>query len=165
MSLKDEIDKLIAAERETLEKQAVEFRTYREKQKAHFLPLRAVLEEMIKAIDPAYLRVRLEDEEATIEVVNPKMNRLNSELFWSIGSGWVDDLPDEEELLEEHRVFSLVEMSRHELYLDVEPLSKVFKFQTTAEVIQHLLKQIAKQIARYQQIEESSCKLNSKDRL
>ena len=31
MSLKDEVDKLVAAERETLEKQAIGLRTYREK--------------------------------------------------------------------------------------------------------------------------------------
>ena len=147
MSLKDEVDKLVAAERETLEKQAIGLRTYREKEKAHFLTLRAVLEEMIKAVDPAYLQVRFEDKQATIEVKNPKSSK--SELRWLILSGWVEDMPDEAELLDEYCIFVVVEYRRTLWYSD-EWVDTNYRFKTPAEVLQHLLERIPQKIARYQ---------------
>lgn len=147
MSLKDEIDKLVAAERETLEKQAIGLRTYREKEKAHFLTLRAVLEEMIKAVDLAYLQVRFEDKQATIEVRNPKSSK--SELRWLIMSGWVEDMPEEAELLDEYRIFIVVEYHRTLLCSD-EWIDTIYRFKTPAEVLQHLLERIPQKIARYQ---------------
>jgi hypothetical protein len=165
MSLKDEIDKLISAERNALEKQAIESRTYHEKEKTHFLPLRAVLEDMIEAIDPAYLRIRLEDDRATIKMGARNDNNHDADLSWMIVSGWPDDLPEEQELLEELRIFTVIESRRNIVYPD-SYITESCKIETAEEVVQYLLKKVAKQIAKYQQVEveESSRKRNSKDR-
>ena len=144
MSLKYEIDKLIAAERETLAKLDIERLNFQEQRKAHFLPLRAVLEEMIKAVDPAYLRVRLEDEQATIEV-GDRGNRFEADIEWLISS-WPDESPDGEEL--EQWVFSMVETTI--LSYSKEHMLKRYKFETAEEVVQHLVKKVAEQIAKYQ---------------
>jgi hypothetical protein len=52
MSLKDEIDKLISAERALLEQRDAKENEFDELQKTRFLPLRAVLEQLIKSVDP-----------------------------------------------------------------------------------------------------------------
>lgn len=145
MSLKDEIDKLIAAERETLAKRDIEDRNFHEQQKAHFLPLRAVLEEMIKAVDPAYLVVGLGVKQATIKVGEYKGNRFEADIEWVI-SCWPDESPDGEEL--EQWVFSIVETTI--LSYSKEHMLNKYKFETVEEVIQHLVKKVAEQIAKYQ---------------
>lgn len=145
MSLKDEIDKLIAAERETLAKLDTERRNFHEQQKTHFLPLRAVLEEMIKAVDSAYLRVGLGVKQATIGVGEYKGNRFEADIEWLI-SCWPDESPDGEEL--EQWVFSMVETTI--LSYSKEHILERYKFETVEAVVQHLVKKVAKQIANYQ---------------
>ena len=102
---------------------------------------------MIKAVDPAYLQVRFEDKQATIEVKNPKSSK--SELRWLILSGWVEDMPDEAELLDEYRIFVVVEYRRTLWYSD-EWVDTNYRFKTPAEVLQHLLERIPQKIAQYQ---------------
>lgn len=90
-------------------------------------------------------------------------NSHDTDLLWLIVSGWPDDLPEEQELLEELRIFNVIE-SRRLKYSDGEHHMETYKFKTASEVVEHLIKKVAKQIAEYQQVEKSSPKLNSKDR-
>lgn len=83
-----------------------------------------------------------------------------ADLWWWILFGWPYDPPEEQELLEELRIFIVIEARRE--YPDINYLSEKYLFKTPAEVVEHLLKKVAKQIAKYQQVEQSS--RNSKDR-
>ena len=148
MSLKDEIDKLISAERGLLEQRDTSLTEYDRLRNAHFLPLRTALQEMSKAVNPAYLQVRFEDKQATIEVTNPPKSG-KSELRWLIMSGWVKDMPEEAELLDEYRIFVVVEY-RRTLWHSDEWVDTDYRFKTPAEVLQHLLERIPQKIAQYQ---------------
>lgn len=166
MSLKDEIDKLIQAEREHLEQRDAKDYEFDELQKARFLPLRAVLEEVIKAVDPAYLRVELKDHQATIEVGKHWDNCFEVDIRWCIEPMSTPRLEAEagEALFEAQPGFSIEEVETFQLP-EFNQFEHTYTFETEGEVVQHILKKMTENIAHYQQIEESARKLSSKKTL
>ena len=68
MSLKDEIDKLIQAEREKLKAQDQEAEEFYNRKRQRFTTMHAVLREIAEAIAPQYLSVKFMDDKVIIEV-------------------------------------------------------------------------------------------------
>ena len=163
MSLKDEIDKLISAERALLEKRDAKEKEFDELQKARFLPLRAVLEQLIKSVDPTYLRVQLTDYHASIEVGRHADNSFEVNEQWKIEPKFTprEEPESGEALFEAQPGFSVEEVTmRH--HPEFKHLEHAYTFETEGQVIRHLLKEMAKWIAHYQHLDESARKRNSK---
>ena len=57
MSLKDETEKMIQAEREKLESRDEKDQEYKARQKERFKPLRALIEELVATIEPEYIEM------------------------------------------------------------------------------------------------------------
>lgn len=157
MSLKDEIDKLILAEREQLEHRDAKAHEFDELQKARFLPLRAALEQVIKAADPAYLRVEFKAHQAAIEVGNTRDHCFEVEIRWCIEPASTARLEAEagEALFEAQPGFSAEEVETLHLP-EFRQFEHTYTFETEEEVVQHILKKMAEKIAYYQYIEESA---------
>ena len=84
MSLKDEIEKLILAEQQELERRDRKEADYYQRQRQRFVPLRAVLEEISKSVVPAYLQSEIGEYTATLEVGRKKGQHFSAEVRWCI---------------------------------------------------------------------------------
>lgn len=164
MSLKDEIDKLIRAEREHLEQRDAKEYEFDELQKARFLPLRAFLEQVIKAVDPAYLRLEFKDHQAIIEVGKHWDNGFEVDIRWCIEPMSTARAEAEagEALFEAQPGFSTEEVETFRLP-EFKQFEHTYTFETEEEVVQHILKRMAEYIAHYQYIEETTRNPNSND--
>ena len=165
MSLKDEIDKLISAERALLKQRDAKENEYNELQKARFLPLRTDLGQLIKSVDPTYLRVQLTDYHASIEVGRHGSDSFEVNVQWKIEPKFAprEEPEDGEALFEAQPGFSVEEVTTYHRP-EFRQLEHSYTFETEGEVIRHILKDMAKWIAHYQELEESALKRNSKDR-
>ncbi len=164
MSLKDEIDTLISAERALLEKRDAKEKEFDELQKARFLPLRAVLEELIKSVDPTYLRVQLTDYHASIEVGRHGDDSFEVNVQWKVEPKFTprEEPENEEALFEAQPGFSVEEIITCHRQ-ESRQLEHTYTFETERQVIRHILKEMATWIAHYQHLDESARKCNSKD--
>ncbi len=68
MSLQDEIEKLINSKRRDLEQRDTSESAYRQRQCERFAPLRSILEEMMKSIEPEYLEIQFYHASAVVRV-------------------------------------------------------------------------------------------------
>src|ERR1700693_641852 len=68
MGIKEELENLIQAERERLEARDQQHGSFHEIQRSRFAPLRAVLQELAEAVEPTYVRLRLHDSSALLEL-------------------------------------------------------------------------------------------------
>lgn len=68
MSLKDELDRIIAAERRDLENVDPRSEAFRKSQRDRFAEIRPLLAELADAVDDAYVRVRMSDARVVIDV-------------------------------------------------------------------------------------------------
>lgn len=164
MNLKDEIDKLISAERVLLEQRDTKEKEFDELQKARFLPLRAVLEELIKSVDPTYLGVQLTDYHATIEVGRRGDDSFEVNVQWKIEPKFLprEEPADGEALFEAQPGYSVEEVTTYHRP-EFRQLEHAYTFETESLVIRHILKEMAKWIAHYQHLDESARTRNSKD--
>jgi hypothetical protein len=165
MNLKDEIDKLISAERARLAQRDAKEKEFDELQKARFLPLRAVLEQLIKSVDPSYLRFQLTDYHASIEVGTHGNDNFEVNVQWRIEPKFTprEEPEDGEALFEAQPGFSVEEVTTCHRP-EFRQLKHTYTFETERQVILHMLKEMAKWIAHYQHVDESARKRNSKDR-
>lgn len=69
MSLKDEIEKIIRAERDKLERHDHQKTEFKERQRERFHRMRRLLEELSTSIDAKDLNISIEASSATVEVV------------------------------------------------------------------------------------------------
>ena len=125
MSLKNEIDKLIATERARLEQKDDWHREGEELAKTRFGLFRSALEEVIKAVDPAYLRVEFsaDHNRATIKVGQHQNNSIRIDGQWEIESRRSDFWVEKE-------------------YRPPGDLPPSHSFNTESETIQHILKEM-----------------------
>jgi hypothetical protein len=164
MNLKDDIDKLISSERALLEQRDAKAKEFDELQKARFLPLRTILEQLNKSVDPTYLRVQLTDYHASIEVGRRGDDSFEVNAQWKIEPKFTprEEPEDGEALFEAQPGFSVEEVTTCHRP-EFRQLERAYTFETEREVILHLLKAMAKWIAHYQHLDESARKRNSKE--
>jgi hypothetical protein len=86
MSLKDEIDKLIQAERSKLDQKEVATKIYGEKQQQRFQPMRRTLEEIVQSIAPSYMESEFGERDARIKLGlrDATSGYLKEEISWHI---------------------------------------------------------------------------------
>jgi hypothetical protein len=162
MSLEDEIDKLRSAERVRLELQDATRNEFAERQKARFLPLRAVLEQVLKAIDPAYLQVSLGDARATITVGTHRDDSFQGDIDWKISPNSRFNAEAGKEWFEVQPGFSIEEVESFHLP-GLNLSERTYTFETEGEVAQHIRKKMAEKIAHYQHLKASTDQRTSND--
>lgn len=84
MSLKDEIEKIIKSEQRKIEQRDQKHTEYHERQRQRFNPLRALLDELVAAVDPNHIASRIFEDHATLEVGKKKNDYFSTETRWEI---------------------------------------------------------------------------------
>ena len=134
MSLKDEIEKIIRAERKKLESRDREDQELAARQSECFQPLRRLLEELGASVDPKYIEVTIAEDSATIEIGTREMpgERLTVGLDLKIATSF-------KRITDSEPIFLI---TRNSYGGEV--------FDTEEEVIRYLVGEIARKIAGYQ---------------
>jgi hypothetical protein len=86
MSLKEEIEKIVRAERDKLESRDQGHKEYHERQRKRFQPMRALLEELATSVDTAHLKASIREDSTTVEVGKKEGDRayFQSDARWRI---------------------------------------------------------------------------------
>lgn len=156
MSLKDEINRLILEKRQFLEREDTKNLEFHELQKRRFAVLRPTLDELAQATDPAYLRVKLMDTEAKLQLGTTHGEHFKVQTEWraapSSGVRFELDSPGGM-LMVDKPGFTLEEVTEHE-YPDYDRSEQNYTFKTEGELIEHIVKRTTELIAHHQHIEE-----------
>ncbi len=156
MSLKDEIDKLIQAERKKLKVKDQADEEHHERQRRRFTTMHAVLREIAESIDTQYLEARLDDSRATI-----KVGKKTRETYWETDIRWLIEpnwgLGGEIGTFEVRPGFR-VEETEYFKYPEREILEETRTFKSESEVAEYLLPKIAEKVAFYRHLEDRSKK-------
>jgi hypothetical protein len=157
MSLKDEIEKLIQAERSKLEQKDVATKNYREKHLLRFQAMRRTLDEIVQSIAPEYLESELDESDAriTIGLRNATSGDFKEEISWHIEPNFrfgKRDEPSEGWLIEEPG-FQVEETETHEPP-GAELIENSHTFNNEAQVAQHIVPIIAKHVALHEHLKK-----------
>jgi hypothetical protein len=157
MSLKDEIEKFIRAERSKLEQKEVATKHYREKQLLRFQAMRRTLEEIAQSIAPEYLESEMDERDADISIGlrDATSGYFRKEISWHIEPNFrfgKRDEPSEGWLIEEPG-FQVEETETHEPPA-AELIENSHTFNNEAEVAQHMVPIIAKHVALHEHLKK-----------
>jgi len=94
MSLKEEIERRIEAERERLEVSAQKAREHYERQRQRFAPLTALPAEIKASVEPKYLNATVSEGFAIVRVGRPSKGRFEVALNWEIAPNGPDTSAD-----------------------------------------------------------------------
>ena len=155
MSLREEIDRLIRAEREKLEQRDRRDKEYHSRQQERFRPMRALLEEVAGSISPEYLRMRILEHGASFEVGTKKTDR---DYYFEIDARWWIEpnysfgsyAAGESVLQEEPGVKIEEKLYFHLPEYEVSERTQVFS--TENDVAEYLVRELAKKIAHYEHL-------------
>ncbi len=154
MSLKDEIEKLIRAEQANLENRDNKHAAYHQRQRDRFASLRVVLEEISASIDSRYLKSRIDDYSATIELGRTEGSTWSTDTHWKIQPDCEFDMWAKagESLIHEKPGFKLEEMVYHGSP-DYGVSEKSQNLPNEQAISQYLIKKITDKVAHYRHME------------
>ena len=84
MSLNDEIEKLIQAEKQKLELQDTRSSQLHKRQEERFAPLRRVLEELVKSVDAQFIQANIVESSARVDLGETEKEHFRVEIRWEI---------------------------------------------------------------------------------
>ncbi len=151
MSLKDEIEKLIQDEQRKIRDRDRETKKYYSKLRECFAPLRKLLEQLVVSIEKPYIKSRIDDQKATLEVGREENGRFLADVRWEIEPHYSTDTADHEESLSQPVVFSIGET--HYFRMEDEVLENAERFDTDHAVVEYLMRCIAEKIAHYRHLQ------------
>src|ERR1039458_5864234 len=147
MSLKEEIDKLIEAERKGLEVADQRALEHRERQRQHFAPLAALLAEIKASVEPKYLDAVVYEDRAIVKVGRPFHGLFEVALRWEIAP-YNFGAPLERCVSHERPGFCVEETRWYNFEHAVFESQHVFA--DAAAVAEYLIAEIAKEVALYE---------------
>lgn len=143
MSLRDEIEKMIQAEKAKLEVRDQKQEDYCETQRNRFVPLKEVLREITSPIDPKYIDISISDDRAIIS-----MGYHGKDLRWVIEPDFevCFRAASDESLFESRPGFRLEETIYHYVGDFSESTQK---FDSQQSLVEYLVAEIVKKAAHF----------------
>lgn len=152
MGLREEIQHLIAAERQKLEAADGRKNEYWHEEEMHFAGLKSLLEQMIAAFDPAYVKAEIQAYTANISVGwnAPENGSFETKIQWKIAphSALKFDVVAGESWREFSPEFDVEETS----YLAYELHQNKRLFANEQELLEYLTRSIAQQVAGFEHV-------------
>lgn len=160
MSLKEEIEKLIQMEQRKLATSERKENDFRARQQQRFAPLRKVLDELLISVESRYLRGRISDQSATIEVGKTLSGSFETDIRWEIEPNFGTSLSAKKQegrfreeagfRVEETEYFHSLELFHPE---SADPSEQTHIFATESQVGEYLAKKVAKKVAFYRRLD------------
>lgn len=160
MSLKEEIENLILQEQKKLATRERKENEFHARQRQRFAPLRKVLDELLISVESAYLRGRISDQSATIEVGKSiHSGSFETDIRWEIEPNFGTSLSAKkhEGLFYEEAGFRVEETEYfHSLELyhpeSADPSERTHIFATESQACEYLGKKVAEKVAFYRRL-------------
>lgn len=151
MSLKDEIERIISAERKKLEVKDKDHADHHERQCQRFQSMRVLLQEIVASVQPDYLQAQINEWSATLELGDKKRGRhAYPHIRWKIEPYQELALSnDDTPFFEEKPGFRVEEMRNHFYLPEPEIEENTYVFATETETAQYLVTEIAKEVAQH----------------
>lgn len=153
MSLKDEIEKIIQAERKKLEIRDQKSNEFRQRQKELFKPMVALLNEMKESFEQKYLEVKIYDDRARIKSGYLKGGLFNCQNQWTVQPNFRISVPIQiDEPLCDEPGFKVEEINRESF--GIPAFEQTLTFETETDTIEYLIKEIARDVAENRHLEK-----------
>jgi len=146
MSLKNEIEKIIQAERKKLKIQDEKSNEFFQRKKERFKPMTVLLKEVADSFENEYLEIEIYDDSARIEVGKRKDEVFDHRITWTVEPNSGCSLTHQEDgtLFYDEPGFKMEE----NLWLTDDVIEKNLTFETEQETVEYLIKEIAKIVAQ-----------------
>ncbi len=152
MGLREEIQNLIVSERQKLEAADKRKNEYWQEEEKRFAVMRAMLEEMIAAFDPSYVKAEIQAYTANISVGwnAPENGSFETKIQWKIAphSTLKFDVAAGESWREFSQEFDVEETS----YLAYELRQNKRLFANEQELLEYLTRSIVQQVAGFEHV-------------
>ena len=147
MSLKDEMEKMIQAERAKLEVRDQKENSFRDTQRDKFAPLKEVLREITSPVKRKYMDISISDDQATIS-----MGYHSKDLRWVIDPNFeiCAGVASDESLYESRPGFRL-EVTH---YSSGSKFSESLKFDSQQSLVNYLVAEIVERAAEYRHLDK-----------
>lgn len=151
MSLKDEIEKLVRAERAKLESRDRKHSDFYARQRERFAPLQRVLQELSASVDERYLRATIREDSAHIEVGRDEAQYFSPDVKWRIEPNYDISVSAEpsESLFIDQPGFRVSETQYYRAP-DSGTCERNHVFDDEKAVTEYIVKGVAEQIATYE---------------
>jgi hypothetical protein len=146
MSLKDEIEKLVAAERKKLEDKDQADADFNTRKRLRFEPLRALLTDLSNSIESIYLKVNLFTDSASVELGQLTDGIKGKDTRWRIYPNW--SFPGTEK---ESPTFT-IEETEYYWFPEYHDKERRLDFSLESEVLEYLVKKITEKVAFYRHL-------------
>ncbi len=148
MGLKEELNRLIAAEREKLEARDRQHSAFHDVQRSRFAPLRAALSELAQAVEATCLRLRLHDTSALLELGYERDGHFHTELRCEIQPNFDTDFRAARgaSLFREAPGYRVEETQYFE-YPEYDTAEHSAVFDDESSLAEHLAQKIAEHVA------------------
>lgn len=145
-NLKDEIEKLVQLEEKNIESKNKKNSEFHERQRERFAPLRTTLEEIVNAIDPSLVQAKIRVSSARLEIGRTRNGHFRAETRWEIEPSYrhPDGIAGDRA---EESGFA-VEATTYFQFADVDHLERSLTFKNDQALVDYLMGEIAKKIAR-----------------
>lgn len=156
MSLKDEIEKIIGAERTNLEIWHQKNAEYHLRQRARFAPMAAVLQEIAKSIEPIYLSTSITETRAVLEIGQQDRPNFTPDLRWEIEPNYGIDWRGESGHSEFHEEAGVrVTKTKYCYWPEYSEFRSEEIYEGEDRLAKDLIENIAKEVARYRHSQSS----------
>jgi len=156
MSLKDEIEKIVAAERKKLEEKDQADADFHTRQRLRFEPLRVLLTDLSNSIEPTYLKVNLFNESASIELGKLTDGVKGTDTRWEIypGKAFVSKLDREQGIQGTYKEYHkfMIEETEYYWFPEYHDKERRLEFSLESEVLEYLAKKITGKVAFYRHL-------------
>jgi hypothetical protein len=151
VSLKDQLEQIIAAERRKLEAFDNALSDYHTRQHHRFEPMRVVLREIVASVDAAYLKADFSEGSATLELGKDQKSRQIREdvIIWLIQPNYEITPRDENPCSLHEQPGIRIEETQHWTLPDRGSSEHTRVFATEAQAAEYLVREIAKKVAWY----------------
>ena len=148
MGLKEELENLIRAARENLEARDQKHSAFHDIQRARFAPLAAALSELAQAVEGAYLRLRLHDSSALLELGDERDGHFHTDLRCEVQPNFETDFPADRgaSLFREAPGYRIEETQYFE-YPEYDTSEHTAVFDEESKVAEYLAQKIAEHVA------------------
>lgn len=155
MGLKDEIEKLIQAERQKLESRDRQHTEYQERQRQRFQPLKALLTEVAASVEPEFIDPRISEDSGVIEIRRKKEGPGFADIRWKIEPDFEVRFHAEkgESLFEPKNGFR-VEETEYYRYPESDMSERTHRFEAERNVAEYLIAKITEKVAFYRHLDK-----------
>jgi hypothetical protein len=154
VSLKDEIEKLIRDERDELKTCGRKNREFYERQKERFIPMRVIIEEISKSVEPECIRVSIHESDARIELGRKNNNGyFEEDVRWEIEPNYEWQPPCKSDYLRCEQAGFRVEERVTFRYPNYDTYEHTYTFNDEQAVAEYLIKKMAEKVGSYSHLE------------